>query len=995
MSTVRPLFSLIKTCAWKAALMSFLAVAAALPLLAGTPDLSGTYSADDGGIYYVQQSGSVLWWAGMSLDTKPTPDLQWHRGLVYTNVFRGTINNDNTITGQWADVSRGVLLPSGTLTLSIGSSNGAPQLALLSETGASGGGFPAVLWTQTDPLDDTKVNGNTLDIISRFGAVHKNNADGSSTFDDDNLKAYRDQTVMYGRVVNSYLNRDQSIEETLPHIGYGPVITGIPYNDFSQPARDFTTFTCYDASDADIDMNLNVDTDKLEPDFYTTGWGNRTSGPYVFSLKLNNSAVGTKLHYGAFLHAEALMYGKAANCDNPQDPTYGTASLLPGWGDLYSSSVLINGRPSNGSLTDANCGFIQPCPFLGGADNTNYLVSPIGIAFDNLLLSSYGDGKTDTGGSGSGTYVRLTGALVLDCGHFSYSLDDWGHTCDDDTDESDQTSNGQNQEIHPIYSIDVINEPFRPEDGTELARTNLTGAWGGIDGSTYYIRQVGNTIWWLGMMRDRQPIQRGTDFPIIGALALQPAFDAGDPSCSSSPVQCWAFANVFKGTITQTANETIVEGDWAGVPQSTSAGSSGGHAKFYVSYNKIIVPTAAGIFPVTIEKMYEPEDTTPPSSTLTIGIPQYISNSLLFVSAATPFTVTGTDQDSGMQNIWYRDFPQGGSAPAYTPVIGSTGVFNLAGTDGWYEADTYATDNAGNDGGSNSAIAYLDSTAPVATITNPAATQYGHSDTLTLSYSVSDGSGSGVKSVTPRMDGQTATQFCGATSPNCLDSGQSVYLYSMSLTPHTFSVDSVDNVGNSGTGSVTFTITVTPESLKGDVNNLTSQGCIDNISQSLIAKLNATEGLISKGQLQAAINTLAALVNEVQVQAGKHISTSCKDPSGRSFNPAQLLLSDAQYLQGILAGQLKPNSILGSVVTGNNGIAGATVNLVNSKKTVIATAVTDGVGFYYFADTGGLTKGVNYTVNVTLPKGYKSSTPSSQAFTWQGSLVGLSSFVLN
>jgi len=68
---------------------------------------------------------------------------------------------------------------------------------------------------------------------------------------------------------------------------------------------------------------------------------------------------------------------------------------------------------------------------------------------------------------------------------------------------------------------------------------------------------------------------------------------------------------------------------------------------------------------------------------------------------------------------------------------------------------------------------------------------------------------------------------------------------------------------------------------------------------------------------------------------------------------------------------------------------------VNSSKTVIATATTDSVGFFYFADTSGLTVGANYTVKVTLPKGYKSSTPASQAFTWKTVGVTLSNFVLN
>ncbi len=131
------------------------------------------------------------------------------------------------------------------------------------------------------------------------------------------------------------------------------------------------------------------------------------------------------------------------------------------------------------------------------------------------------------------------------------------------------------------------------------------------------------------------------------------------------------------------------------------------------------------------------------------------------------------------------------------------------------------------------------------------------------------------------------------------------------------------------------------------------------------------------------------------MQAGKHIAMSCHDPSGRPFNPVQLLLGDIQYLQGILAGQLKADPIVGWVVSSNNAaIGGATVNLMSSSKTVTATATTDSAGFYYFADVSGLKSGSIYTLNVTLPKGYKSSTPASQSFTWKAVVV-LSNFVLN
>src|SRR5213594_3436214 len=173
-------------------------LAAGLMFASCARNLTGTYIADDGGVYYVQQSGSTLWWAGLSLDRQLPLERVWHRGLDFTNVFRGTINSDNTIVGEWSDVSRGPTLNSGTLTVKIGSSGGVTRLTKLTATG----GFGATTWTQTDPLDDTKFNGTTLDIISRFEAVHKND---ESTI-HDNLKPYRDATVLYGHLVTRHLD---------------------------------------------------------------------------------------------------------------------------------------------------------------------------------------------------------------------------------------------------------------------------------------------------------------------------------------------------------------------------------------------------------------------------------------------------------------------------------------------------------------------------------------------------------------------------------------------------------------------------------------------------------------------------------------------------------------------------------------------------------------------------------------------------------------------
>ena len=594
-----------------------------------TPFLSGTYLADngdghwDGGIYYVQRSGNTLWWAGMSLDPGLSRDFQWHRGLAFTNVFQGTINPDNTVVGQWSDVPRGATLSGGTLTLRISTSNGATQLTRVAVTG----NLAAKTWRMTEPLDDTKFNGTTTDIVSRFGQVHKN--DGGTIH--DNLRPYRDQTVLYGRLTNNHLDytKDNEFDPQIPHVNYGPDFPSpIPhYVDFGKRNRDFESFTCLqiDSEDADFDMRLKVDLDKLEPDFYTTGWGDQTSNPQVIAIKLNDPATREKLGFAAnegYMGLEALMYGRPGTCDDGHaTPSDGGLSMLPGWADLSSNSVLINGRPIDGSLHKAGlpgCDFAQPCPFLNDQTEGNVLDKPTGIRLGDLLLSAHGNGQIDdhgNAGEGPGTYLRVTGALVLDCGH----SDNLSHPCYDDnptgdTDDIDDITGHQNQEIHPIYSIDVIDAPYRSEDLNLQGPTDLSGTYGGSDGSTYYVRetggtnihQPGKTIFWLGLMRDRQPIQPGTQFPIIGSKQLKLAFDANDPACSSG--QCWAFANVFKGTITDATGEAeaIIEGDWAGVPQSASLGSSGGHMKFFVFHHKIIIPATPSIFPITIEKMYDP-----------------------------------------------------------------------------------------------------------------------------------------------------------------------------------------------------------------------------------------------------------------------------------------------------------------------------------------------------------------------------------------------------
>src|SRR5206468_684867 len=124
-------------------------LAAGLMFASCARNLTGTYIADDGGVYYMQQSGSTLWWAGLSLGRELPADHVWHRGLHFTNVFRGTINSGNTIVGEWSDVTRGLTLNSGALTVKIGSSGGVTKLTKLTATG----------WLRSDYLDPNRPAG--------------------------------------------------------------------------------------------------------------------------------------------------------------------------------------------------------------------------------------------------------------------------------------------------------------------------------------------------------------------------------------------------------------------------------------------------------------------------------------------------------------------------------------------------------------------------------------------------------------------------------------------------------------------------------------------------------------------------------------------------------------------------------------------------------------------------------------------------------------------
>ncbi|MBA0089105.1 MAG: hypothetical protein HRJ53_29295, partial [Acidobacteria bacterium Pan2503] len=176
----------------------------------------------------------------------------------------------------------------------------------------------------------------------------------------------------------------------------------------------------------------------------------------------------------------------------------------------------------------------------------------------------------------------------------------------------------------------------------------------------------------------------------------------------------------------------------------------------------------------------------------------------------------------------------------------------------------------------------VDKKPPTISITSPAATQYFHSATVTLNYSVTDG-GSGVGTVSPTLDGSTTVGGSGLSNGTVIN-----LLTELSLGTHTFTINAADNVGNRSSSSVTFMIVATAASIIADVNEFHSTGAISSADaySGLITKLNQALPYWNTGKCGTADNIYSAFINQVMAQIGKGITAAA----------AATLISDAQYL---------------------------------------------------------------------------------------------------
>jgi hypothetical protein len=320
-------------------------------------------------------------------------------------------------------------------------------------------------------------------IGDRFDQTIRN--DGGSMH--DHLKMYKDNVVVHGTV-------SQDVHVSTP-AGDARISSAFRYANFMCNRDDN-----FDDSDLDGDLTLRIrmtpaDRARLDgqPGFWSIGWLNNAAH---IRCKLDDGS--TDSDFGCpggspcnGVHPEAIMYGRSAgkfNCDGNVRP------LLPGWMEETSNSVLWNGWPIERN--------VLALPPGGGPARVFNRSLPVG------------------------TRVRVTGFLALDC----HGL---GGECEEAHPET------HNVELHPAYSIDVLRDP-------SSVPIDLTGAWEATDVGTYYLRQIGRDVWWLGLSSDR-----GRTFVNV----FHGALDGNVLSGAWADVPLGAFANA--GSVTLDAERGV------------------------------------------------------------------------------------------------------------------------------------------------------------------------------------------------------------------------------------------------------------------------------------------------------------------------------------------------------------------------------------------------------------------------------------------------------
>jgi hypothetical protein len=322
--------------------------------MSSTPSgLTGTWVANDGGMYFLRQIGDTLWWLGLSGGLM-------HPGLQFCNVFHASVTR-SAVTGEWSDVPRGATSGRGTLTLRPA---GDDQLLRVAESG----GFGASIWRRTstsqwpviavyDALTETLRN------VVKSGQVTE-----KSTL-ADNLWPLRDSVSVFASIARSGDRAGPAVDVCYPRSAHP--VRRFTYSDFIC-LNERWTLGAGEQQDGDVSFWFLTDVGQIaraQPDFYA-------------GVEYQEGYIRGKLTVP--IEGEIIMFGRPADCGAERVET--SPPLFPGWAERAGgSAVLFNGRPIQ-VIVPASAGDV-----------------PAGPSF--LTELSFGDP------------VRVTGALVFDNGH--------------------------------------------------------------------------------------------------------------------------------------------------------------------------------------------------------------------------------------------------------------------------------------------------------------------------------------------------------------------------------------------------------------------------------------------------------------------------------------------------------------------------------------------------------------------------------------------------
>ena len=285
-------------------------------------DLTRVWQCDHGGLYYIRQGedGSVTW-AGLQ-------DSGFHKGLEFTNVFRGSLSEDsNFLLGEWADVPRGATASSGTIVLGIWDDAAGRRLERVPEE--TTGGFGGSTWLRAGLLLEPQDIVDLAERVQRYDVLL-----------GQNNPPCRDFTVMWGSVW-------QPVGPSSPPDPYD-------YCSFVTSGRGIVGSIFGWGGDGDFTFMFGVRWDTEYPnatdpgDFWNYGWV--TEPPPWFSEPPVTLIARLYKKWGRS-HCEAAMYGRE---NDPDDCARKPRNRLPGWNERSSWSVLVNGRPIEGKLTVVN-----------------------------------------------------------------------------------------------------------------------------------------------------------------------------------------------------------------------------------------------------------------------------------------------------------------------------------------------------------------------------------------------------------------------------------------------------------------------------------------------------------------------------------------------------------------------------------------------------------------------------------------------------------------